>query len=131
MLIGSIGSVAATLGRMKRSCHGIVTDLSLLADRPAAIPSIRAFLDIVRDPVPKPGWKPLLLSTQQVSWYKGLLQVLDHIASLSNHTHPIVPILADENKHKRCLQLLYCDRTRKTEEDSRLVRLLAFPMHTL
>ena len=67
VLIGSIGSVAAALVRMKGSFHGIVTDLSPLADRPAALPSIRVPLDIVREPVPNPGWKPLLLSTQQVS----------------------------------------------------------------
>ena len=47
VLIGSIGSVAAALVRMKRSFHGIVTDLGMLADRAAAIPSIRAPLDIV------------------------------------------------------------------------------------
>ena len=92
VLIGSIGSVAAALVRMKRTFHGIATDLGLLADRPAAKRSIRAPLDIVRDPVPNPGWKPLLLSTHQVSSYKGLVEVLDYIASLSNHTQPIVPI---------------------------------------
>ena len=101
-----------------------------LADRPAPIPSITALRDIVRDPVPNPGWKPLLLTTHQVSSYKGLVEVLDYIASLSNHTHPIVPILVDENIHKRCLKLLYCDTTqlqqaRKTQENSHLVRLLA------
>ena len=111
MLIGSIGSVAAALVRMKRSFHGILTDLGLLADRPAAIPSIRAPLDIVRDPLPNPGWKPLLLSMHQLSSYKGLVEVFDYIASLSNHTQPIVPILVDENIHKRCLKLLYSDRT--------------------
>ena len=51
-----------------------------------------------------------MLTTHRVSWYKGLVEVLDYIASLSNHTHPIVPILVDENIHKRCLKLLYCDR---------------------
>ena len=105
VLIGSIGSVAAALVRMKRSFHGIVTDLCLLADRHAAIPSIRAPLDIVRDPLPNPGWKPLLLSRHQVSSYKGVVQVLDYIASLSNHTHCIVPILVDENIHKVCLKV--------------------------
>ena len=100
MLIGSIGSVAAALVRMKQSFFWIVTDLRLLADRLAAIPSIRAPLDIVRDPVPNPGWKPLLLSTHQVSWYKGLVKVLDYIASLWNHKHSIVPMLVDENIHK-------------------------------
>ena len=64
-------------------------------------------------PVPNPGWKPLLLSTHQVFSYKGLVQVLDYIASLSNHTHPIVPILVDENIHKRRLRLLYSDRTQR------------------
>ena len=113
VLIGSIGSVAAGLVRMKRSFHGIVTDLGLPADRTAAIPSIRAPLDIVPDRVPSPGWKPLLLSTHQVSSYNGLVEVLDYIASLSNHTHPIVPILVDENIHKRCLKLLYCDTTQR------------------
>ena len=88
-----------------------MTDLGLLADRPAAIPSIRAPLDIVQDQLPNPGWKPLPLSTHQVSWYKGLVEVLDYIASLWTHTHPIVPILEDENIHKRCLKLLYTDRT--------------------
>ena len=39
--------------------------------------------------------------------------MLDYIASLSNHTHPIVPILVDENIHKRCLKLLYSDRTQR------------------
>ena len=111
MLISSIGSVAAALVSMKRSFHGIVTDLGLLADRPAAIRSIAAPLDIVRDPLPNPGWKPLLLSTHQVSSDKGLVEVLDYIASLSNHTHPIVPILVDENIHKRCVKLLYSDKT--------------------
>ena len=55
VLIGSIGSVAVVLERMKGSFYGIMTDLGLLADRPAAIPSIEAPLDIVRDPVPNPG----------------------------------------------------------------------------
>ena len=90
-----------------------MTDLGLLADRPAAIPSFRMPLDIVRDPVPNAGLKRLLLSTHQVSSYKGLVEVLDYIASLSNHTHPIVPILVDENIHKRCLKLLYCDGTQR------------------
>ena len=113
VLIGSIGSVAAALVRMKRSFCRIVTDLGLVADRPPPIPSARAPLDVVRDPVPNPGWKLLLLSTHQVSSYKGLVKVLDYIASLSNHTHPIVPILIDENIHKRCLKLVYCDKTQR------------------
>ena len=113
MLIGSISSVAAALVRMKRCFHGIVTDLGLFADRPAALSSIRAQLDIVRDPVPNPGCKPLLLSTHQVSSYKGLVEVLDYFASLSNHTHPNVPILVNENIHKRCLKLLYSDRAQR------------------
>ena len=90
-----------------------MTDLGLLADRPAAILIVRAPLDIVRDPLPHPGWTPLQLSTHQVSSYKGLVEVLDYIASLSNHRHPIVPILVDENIHKRCLKLLYSDRTQR------------------
>ena len=98
---------------MKQSFHGIVTDLGLPADRTAAIQSIRAPLDIVRHRVPSPGWKPLLLSTHQVSSNNGLVEVLDYIASLSNHTHPIVPILVDENIHKRCLKLLYSDTTQR------------------
>ena len=98
VLIGSIGSVAAALVRMKRSFHRIVTDLGVLADRPAAIPSIRGPLDIVRDPLPNPGWKPLLLSTHQVSSYRGLVEVVDYIVSLSNHTHPIVPIVEHTQK---------------------------------
>ena len=124
MPILSIGSVAAALVRMKRSFHGIVTDLGLLADRPAPKPSLRALLDIVRDPVPNLGWKALLLSTHEVSSYKGLSEVLDYMASLSDHTHPIVPILVDENIQKRSLKMLYCDRTQRwnwheklTEED--------------
>ena len=124
VLIGSIGSVAAALVRMKRSFHGIVTDVGLLADRPAAIPSIRAPLDIVRDPLPNPGWKPLLLSTHQVSSYKGLVEVLNYIAPLSNHTHPIVPILVDENIHKRCLKLLYSDRMQRWNWHEKLKRTL-------
>ena len=95
VLIGSIGGAAAALVRMKPRFHWIVTDLGLLADRHAAIPSIRAPLDIVRDPVPNPGWKALLLSTHQVSSYKGLVQVFDCIASMSKYTHPFVPILVD------------------------------------
>ena len=131
VLIGSIGSVAAALVRTKQSSHGIVTDLGLLADRPLAIPSIRAPLDIVRDPLPNFGWKPLLLSMHQVSSYKGLVGMSDYIASLSNHTHPIVSILVDEEIQNRCLKLLYSDRTQrwnwheKLEQDSGLVRLLA------
>ena len=113
MLIGSIGSVAGVLVRMNQSFYGIVTDLGLLADRPAAIPSIRPPLDIVPDPVPNPGWKPLLLSTHQVSSYKGLVEVLDYISSLLIDTHPIVPILVDDNIHKRCLKLLHADRTQR------------------
>ena len=98
--------------RMKQSFRGIVTDLGLLVDRPTPIPSIRALLDIVRDLVPNLRCKPLLLFTYKVSSYKGLIELLDYIASLSNHTHPIVPILVDDNTHKRCLKLLYCERTR-------------------
>ena len=109
VLIGSTGNVAAALVRMKLGLHGIGTDPGLLADRPAAIRSIRATLDIVRDP----GWKPLLLTTHQVSSYNGLVEVSDYIASLSNHTHPIVPILIEENIYQRCLKLLYCNRTRR------------------
>ena len=122
VLIGSISSVAAALVRVKRTLHQIVTDLTLLADRPAAIPSIRAPLYIVRHPLPNPGWKPLLLSTHQVSSYKRLVEVLDYIASLSNHTHPIVPILVDENIHKRCLKLLYSDRTQRWNWHEKLSR---------
>ena len=113
VLISSIGSVAAALVGMERSFRGIVTDRGLLADRPAAIPSIRAPLEIMRDPVPNPGWKLLLLTRQQVSSYKGLVQVLDYVASLLKHTQAIVPILIDENIHKRCLNLLYCDTTQR------------------
>ena len=54
-----------------------------------------------------------MLTTHQVPSYKGLVQVLDCIASLSNHTHPLVPILIDGNIHKRWLKLLYCDRTQQ------------------
>ena len=120
MLICSIGSVAAALVRMKRSFYGIPTDLGLLADGPAAIPSIRAPLDIVQDPLPNPGWKPLLLSTHQVSSYKGLVQVLDYIASPSNHTHSIMPIFVDEKTHKRCLKLLYSNRTQRRKWHEKL-----------
>ena len=95
MLISSIGSVAATLVRMKRSFREIVTDLGLLTL------STRAPLDIVRDAVPNLGWKPLLLTMHKVSSCKGLAEVLDYVALLSNHTHPIVPILVDESIHKR------------------------------
>ena len=109
VLIGSIGSVAAALVTMKRNFHGIVTDLGLLADRPPAIPSIRAPLDIVQDPLPNPGWKSLLLSTHQVSSYKGLVELLNYIASLSNHTHPIV-------------KLLYSDRTQRCNWHEKLKR---------
>ena len=91
---------------MKRSFHGIVIHLGLLAD--------------IVNPVPNPGCKPLLLTTHQVSSYKGLHEVLDYIASLLNHAHPIVPILLDENIHKRCLKLLYCDRTQRWNWHERL-----------
>ena len=40
VLISSIRNVAAALVRMKRSFRGIVTNLGLLADGPAPIPSI-------------------------------------------------------------------------------------------
>ena len=111
VLIGSISNVAAALVRMKRNFRGIVTNLGLLADRPAPIPSIGA--PIVLDPVPNRGWKPLLLTTHQVSSYKGFIEVLEYAASLSNHTHPFVPIFVDENIHKRCLKLLYGDKTQR------------------
>ena len=67
-----------------------------------------------------PGWKPLQLSTHQVSSYKGLVEVLDNIASLTNHTQPIVPILVDENIHKGCLKLLYSDRTQQMKWQGKL-----------
>ena len=54
--------------------------------------------------------------------YKGLVEVLDYIASLSNHRHPIVPDLADENIHKRCLKLLYSDRTQRWNWHKKLKR---------
>ena len=108
LLIGSINNVAAALVGRKRGFCGIVGDLGLFADRPSPIPSSRAPLDIVRDPVLNPGWKPLLLTKPQVSWYKGLIESLDYIALLLNHTHPIVTILVDENITKKCLNWLYC-----------------------
>ena len=132
VLIGCISSVAAALVRMKRSFYGIVTDLGLLAERPASIPSIRAPFVKMRDPLPNQGWKTLLLSTHQVSPYKGLVEVLNYIASLSSLTHPIVPILVDENIHKRMPEVAVLrpnaavELARKTVEDSCLVRLLAF-----
>ena len=67
----------------------------------------------MRDPVPNPGWKPLLLTTHQVSSYKGLIELLDYIASPSKHTHQIVPILVDENVHKRRLKLLHRDKMQR------------------
>ena len=110
VLFGSIGNVAAALVRMKQSFRGIVTDLGLLADRPAPIPTISAPLNSVRDPVPNPGWKPLLVTMHDLSSYNGLVEVLDYIASMSNHTPPIVSILVDENIQKGCLKVSYCDR---------------------
>ena len=68
------------------------------------------------------GWKPLLRTTHQVSSYKGFADVLDNIASLSNHTHQIVPILVDENIDKRCLKLLYWDRTQDWNWHEKLKR---------
>ena len=114
--------MAAALVKTKRSVPGIAKDLGYLADRPAPIPSIRAPLDIVRDPVPNPGWKPLLLTTHQVSSYKGLAQVLDYIASLSNHTRPIVPMLVDGIIHQRCLVFLYCDNMQRWNWHEKLKR---------
>ena len=55
----------------------------------------------------------MLLTTHQLSSYKGLIEVLDCIASLSNHTHPIVPFLVDDNIHKRSFKLLCRDRTQQ------------------
>ena len=101
VVIGSIGSVAAALVRVKRSFCEIVGDLGLFADRPSPIPSIRAPLHPVQNPVQNPGWRPLLLTTQQVPSYKGLIELLDYIASPSNHTHLILPILFDENIHRK------------------------------
>ena len=72
--------------------------------------------------LPNPGWKPLLLRTHQVSSYKGLVQVLDYIASLSNHRHTILPFLVDENIHKRCLKLLYSNRTQRWNWHEKLKR---------
>ena len=48
--------------------------------------------------------------------------LLDYITSLSNHTHRIVPILVDENIHKRCLKLLYCDTTQRWNWQKNLKR---------
>ena len=48
--------------------------------------------------------------------------MLDYIASLSKHTHPIVPTLVDENIHKRCLKLLYSDRTQRWNWHEKLKR---------
>ena len=136
VLIGSIGNVAAALVRTKRSFRGLVRDLGLFVDRPSPIPSIRAQLDIVRDLVRTPGWRPLLLTTHQVSWYKGLIELLHYIASLSIHTHPIMPILLDENMHKRCLKLLYCDKMntgtgRKNSREPPFWTAVNIPINTL
>ena len=85
----------------------------------------------MRDPLPNPGWKPLLLSTHHTSSYKGLVEVLDYIASLSNHTHPIVPILVDENRTQKMPEVALLrqnaavELAQITEEDSCVVRLLA------
>ena len=106
VFIRSIGNVDAALVKMKPSFCGIVRDVGLFAERTSPMPSIRAPLDTVRDPVPNPGRRPLLLTTHQISSYKDLIELLDYIAPLLNHTHPIVPILGDENIQKRCLKYL-------------------------
>ena len=124
VLIYSIGNVAAAQVRMKRSLGGIVTVLGLLADRPAQTTSFTPSLDIVRDQVPSSGWKAVLRTTHQVSLCKGLIELLDYSAWLSNHTHQIVPILVDENIYKRCLKLFYCDRTQRWNWHEKLKRTL-------
>ena len=97
-LIGGIQEGAFGLARMKRSFHGIVTDLRFLDDRPTTMHGIHASLDMFSHPTPSPGWKPLVLSTEQVGSHGGLIQLLDYGTTLSTHCHPIVCVSPRANR---------------------------------
>ena len=57
-----------------------------------------------------------------MSSYRGLIEILEYATSLSQHCKPIVCILCDENIHKRCLKLLYSDRTQSWSWQGKLKR---------
>ena len=52
------------------------------------------------------------------------MEVWHYIASLSNHTQPIVPMLVDQNIHKRILKLLYSDRAERWNWHDKLKKIL-------
>ena len=77
-LIASIGPMAAPLVRMKGCFHRIVVGLAFFADHPTPIQGMCAPLDLFHDPIVGLGYQLLLLSTQQVGYYRGLIEIMEN-----------------------------------------------------
>ena len=92
-LIANIGPMAASLVRMKGSFHRIVVGLALFADRPTPIQGMCATLELLHDPIVGLGYQLLLLSTQQVGSYRGLIEIMENATLLWYHCKPIIYVV--------------------------------------
>ena len=103
--------VARMLGNNEGTFARILRDLGFSSTRPV-VRNIRAPLDIIR-PVPAklPQWRPLCLSKEKVSGNVSLLNPLQSIRNLAQHTRPVVPVLCDENIHYRICKMMYGEKT--------------------
>ena len=103
--------VARMLGNTEGTFARILRDLGFASTRPV-VRIIGALLDIIR-PVPakRPHWQPLCLSKEKVSGKISLLNLLQFIRDLAQHTRPVVPVLCDENIHYRICKMMYGEKT--------------------
>ena len=106
-----VGVVAPMLGNTEGTFARNLGDLGFACKRPV-VRNIRAPLDILR-PVPakRPHWRPLCLSKEKVRGNISLLNLLQFMRDLAQHTRPVVPVLCDENIHYRICKMMYGEKT--------------------
>ena len=99
--------VARMLGSTEGTFARILRDLGFAGMRPV-VRNTRAPLDIIRPvPVKRPHWRPLCLSKEKVSSNVSLLNLLQFIRDLAQHTRPVVPVFCDENIHYRICKMMH------------------------
>ena len=100
-----VSIVAGMLGNTEGTFVRILCDLGLASTR-LVVRNIRAPLDNIREvPARRPLWRPVCLSKENVSGNVSLLNLLQFIRDLAQHTRPAVPVRCDENIHYRIRKL--------------------------
>ena len=94
------GLCAASVTTMHRVVRGMnATDINPR--------NIRVPLDVRRTDIRSLGWRPLSLTTENVSANIDLLGILQSVLEVQRRTGRHLPLLVDENIHYRTLRLLY------------------------